>query len=93
MFAFSDGWPSTGSVKLLEGVAASWDCRAPWLPRYPVLSPAGAMVDWMTAAPLEHHNNHVHPLLATAVLPACNKRATVKMTDLINATTTPGALQ
>ena len=47
------------------------------------------MADWMTAAPPEHHNNHVHPLLAAAVLPACTKRATVKMTDLINATTTP----
>jgi hypothetical protein len=52
------------------------------------------MADWMTAAQPKHHNIHIHPLLlAAAVLPACNKRATVKMTDLINATTTPGALQ
>jgi hypothetical protein len=47
------------------------------------------MTDWMPAATPEHYNNNVHPLLAAAVLPARNKRATVKVMDLINATTPP----
>ena len=44
------------------------------------------MANWMPAAPPEHYNNTVHPLLAAAILPARTKRATVKVTDLINAT-------
>jgi hypothetical protein len=86
---FANGWLSTGGVKLIEGCPVD---RLRGLPSAPAAvlpgPPAGAMADWMTAAPPEHHNNHVHPLLLmAAVLPARNKRATVKMTDLINATT------
>ena len=91
---FANGWLSSGSVKLIKGCPVD---RLLGLPSAPAAAlpgpPAGAIADWMTAAPLEHYNNNVHPLLAAAILPARNKRATVKMTDLINATTTPGALQ
>jgi hypothetical protein len=90
----SSGWLDTGSVKTIVGCPID---RLLGLPSAPATAlpgpPAGAMADWMTAAPPEHHNNTVHPFLAAAVLPACNKKASIKMTDLINATTLPGALQ
>jgi len=90
----ANAWLSSGSIKLIEGCPIDRLLGVPSAPAAALPGPpAGAMADWMTAAPPEHHNNHVHPLLVAAVLPARNKRATVKMTDLINATTTPGALQ
>ena len=86
----SSGWLDTGSVKTIVGCPID---RLLGLPSAPATAlpgpPAGAMADWMTAAPPEHHNNTVHPFLAAAVLPACNKKASIKMTDLINATNPP----
>ena len=83
-------WLKTGSIK--TNVSCPISCLL-GLPSAPAAAlpgrNAGATADWVTAAPMEHHNNHVHPLLAAAVLPARNKKATVKMTDLMNTITPP----
>ena len=87
---FANGWLGSGSIKLIEGCHVD---RLLGLPRAPAAAlpgpPASAVADWMTAAPPEHYNNKVHPLLAAAVLLARTKWATVKIMDLINATTPP----
>jgi hypothetical protein len=86
----ANAWLDSGSIKRIDGCpvdrllgVSSAPAAAPPGP------PAGAMTDWMPAATPEHYNNNVHPLLAAAVIPARNKRATIKVTDLINATTHP----
>ena len=90
----ANAWLGSGSIKLIEGRPVDRLLGVPSAPAAAIPGPPpGAMADWMPAAPPEHYNNNVHPLLAAAVLPARNKRATVKITDLINATTPPGALQ
>jgi hypothetical protein len=87
---FANGWLGSGSIKTIEGCPVD---RLLGVPNAPVAAipgpPASAITDWMPAATPEHYNNNVHPLLAAAILPARNKRATVKITDLINATTPP----
>ena len=85
---YASGWLSTGSIKIIAGCPIDRLLGLPSAPAAALPSPtANTNVDWVTAAPPEHHNHQVHPLLAASVLPACNKRAAVKMTALINATT------
>ena len=86
----ANAWLDSGSIKRIESCPVDRLLGVPSAPAAaPPGPPAGAMTDWMPAATPEHYNNNVHPLLAAAVLPARNKRATVKVTDLINATTPP----
>jgi hypothetical protein len=83
----SNAWLGSGSIKLIEGCPVDRLLGVPSAPAAALPGPpAGAMADWMPAAPPEHYSNNVHPLLAAVVLPARNKRATVKIMDLINAT-------
>ena len=86
----ANAWLGSGCIKTIEGCPVDRLLGVPSAPAAAIPGPpASAITDWIPAATPEHYNNNVHPLLAAAVLPARNKRATVKMTDLINATTPP----